>query len=284
MVMTPSPSSQLPSSDNQQSDWTRRIRKSDVYPSSLGAICARVEALRCRWRDGEAANIVPITQAVCSPLYLRLDVDKALALKLLGPAAEYQQCSAPMGERDAALCVLSVAQLLSRLHAEGVVHGHVQAGVVLHHTSDARRVVVTECELPMSALVPHGGVGSDARQCAAPEILRGDPYTGAADVWGLGVLLVQLLRGPLKPLCTADLENSDLLSPFISALSPGAASFVLPCLKSAPQARPLLLEVLQHPFLSALPMDGNEDGDEQGSDDSSTSEGEELEGSVADSR
>lgn len=288
MTTTTLSSPQLPSLGNQESAWTRRIRKSDVYPSSLEATRARVEALRGRWRDGEAANIVPITRAVCTPLYLRLEVDESLALELLGPSWEYEPYSAPMGERDAALCVLSVAQLLSRLHAVGVVHGHLQGGVVRHHTGDARRIVVMECELPMTALVPYGGVGSEARQCAAPEILRGDPYAGAADVWGLGVLLIQLLLGSAKSVCTSDLENSDLLSPFISSLGPSAASFVLPCLKSDPHARPLLLEVLQHPFLaSALPGHGNEVGDEQRSDcsseDSNTSEGEEGEDSDTDS-
>ncbi|AYU83269.1 protein kinase [Leishmania donovani] len=287
MLATPS-LPPLSSSGNQQGAWARRILKSDVYPSSLEAIRARVEALRGRWRDGGAAHIVPITRVVCTPLYLRLEVDESLALELLGPPWEYERHSAPMGERDAALCVLSVAQLLSRLHAVGVVHGHLQGGVVWHHTGDALRIVVTECELPITALVPYGGVGSEARQCAAPEILRGDPYAGAADVWGLGVLLVQLLLGSSKPVCTADLENSDLLSPFISSLGPSAASFVLPCVKSDPHARPLLLQVLQHPFLaSALPVHGNEVGDEQrndcSSEDSNTSEGEELEDSDTDS-
>ncbi|KAG5466514.1 hypothetical protein LSCM4_01665 [Leishmania orientalis] len=306
MVVTPLPSSPLLLSGSQQMTWTRRIRKSDVYISSLEAIRARIEALRPLWRDGWAASIVPITQATCSPLYLCLEVDESLALEQLGPSVEYELCSAPLGERDAALYVFSVAQLLSRLHSEGVVHGHLHAGVVWRHTRDALRLVVTECELPMSALVPHGRAGSEARQCAAPEVLRGDPYAAAADVWGLGVLVLQLLMGSSKPVCTADLVDSDLLSPFISALSPCAASFVLPCLKSSPQARPLLLEVLQHPFLaSALQIDGREDSDDQSSDggsddqsrdgdsddqssdydsdDSTTSEVEEMEDFVADS-
>ncbi|GET92986.1 protein kinase, putative [Leishmania tarentolae] len=287
MLTTPS-SLKLPSSGFEQGAWTRRIRKWDVYPSSLGAIRARAEALRSRWRDGGAANIIPITQAVCTPLYLRLEVDESLALELLGPSDEYERHSAPMAEHDAALCVFSVAQLLSRLHAVGVVHGHLQGGVVWHHTSDARRIVLTECELPMAALVSYGGIGKEARQCAAPEILRGDPYAGAADVWGLGVLLIQLLLGSSKPVCTADLENSDLLSPFLSSLGPSASSFVLPCLKSDPSARPLLHQVLQHPFLaSAFLEHGTEAGDEEGSDDSSEdsslSEGEELEDNDTDS-
>ncbi|KAG5467046.1 hypothetical protein LSCM1_01226 [Leishmania martiniquensis] len=287
MVVTSSPSPLLLLSGTQRSAWTRRVRKSDVYPSSLEMIQARVEALRSLWGGDRSASIIPITRATCSPLYLCLEVDESLAVEHPGPFVEYEPYSAPLGERDAALCVFSVAQLLSRLHSKGVVHGHLHAGLLWRHTRDARRVVVTECELPMSALVPNGRAGSEARLAAAPEILRGDPYAAAADVWGLGVLLLQLLMGLSKPVCTADLADSDLLSPFISTLSPGAVSFLLPCLKSSPEARPLLLEVLTHPFLaSVLQIEGHPGSDDQSSgcssDDSTTSHVEEMEDSDAD--
>ncbi|KAG5492881.1 hypothetical protein JKF63_01461 [Porcisia hertigi] len=285
---TPSSSAPLSSSNHKHGVWSRCISKADVYPSSLGAIRARVEALRPGWRDHSAASVVPIEQAVLSPLYLRLKVNESLALELLGPSEEYEQYSTPIGEFDAALCVLSVAQLLSRLHAQGVVHGHLHAGVVWRHREDALRFVVTECELPMSALVPHGVVGNAARQCAAPEILRGQPYGGASDVWGLGVLLLQLLLGSSKSICTDDLADSDLLSPLFSTLGPSATSFVLPCLKSDPQTRPLLLQVLRHPFfVSVLSTGSNEQSSDSGSASASassrSSESEYLEESDSDS-
>ncbi|KAK7200894.1 protein kinase [Novymonas esmeraldas] len=277
MVITPSASPSPAAPGDVSSGWTRRISKTDIYPSSLDAIRARAAALRRRWRDHSAAGVVPVSHATCSPLYLRLEADEALTLELLGPFDEYESCSAPLGERDAARCVHAVAHLLSRLHAEGVVHGHLHSGVVWRREGTAPHVVVTECELPMSALVPHGVLGGAARRCAAPEILRGDPYTGAADVWGLAVLLVQLRLGPQRPLCTADLQDSDLLSPVLSALGPGVASLALPCLKSDPHARPLLLEVLQHPFFAFAARIGDEDTDDEedvqsSSDEKSTSE------------
>lgn len=257
-MVTP-PTSSPPFSNSESASWSRRISKADIYPSSLDAIAARIDALRALWATDGAARVVPVARALCSPLFLRLEAEETLAGSLLGPRAAYAPPRAPLADRDAAHCVLAVARLLPRLHASGVVHGHLHADVVWADTTaaaaDLHRVVVAECELPISALVPQGQAGHAARRCAAPEVLRGEPYTAAADVWGLAVLLVQLLLGPSKAICTVDLEDSDLLSPFISVLSPGAASLVLPCLKSDPQARPLLWGVLRHPFLAAAERD-----------------------------
>ncbi|KPI90744.1 putative protein kinase [Leptomonas seymouri] len=247
MVATPATDR---ASEKQQ--WAYKIEKSSIYPTSLTAINDRIAALQPLWSQPNS-GIVPVTRAYCSPLYLCVSVNEQLAKEHLGPREQFQcySDSSTISNEVAAAVVLAIAQALSRLHAHGVVHGHVHVGVVRHHVANPQRVVLLEAELPMSAMVPQGAVGSEARRCAAPEILRGAPYSAAADVWGLGVLLLQLLSAQAKTCTTADLEDSDLLSPFFSTLSPQATSFVLPCLKSDPLARPLLWNVLQHPFLAS---------------------------------
>ncbi|KPA86568.1 putative protein kinase [Leptomonas pyrrhocoris] len=247
-------SAEVKASEKRQ--WTYKIAKSSVYPTSLDAINDRVAALRPLSAQPNA-GVLPVIRAYCSPLYLCVDVDEQVAVEQLGAREQFvpfssSAASPTIPDEEASAVVLAVAETLSRLHARGVVHGHVHVDVVRRHVADPRRVVLLEAELPMSALVPQGVVGAEARRCAAPEILRGAPYGGAADVWGLGVLLLQLLSEQAKTCSTADLVDSDLLSPFLSTLSPQALSFVLPCLKGDSSARPLLWNVMQHPFLASF--------------------------------
>lgn len=257
--------------------WSRKLAKSSIYPTSLTDINQRIAALQPLWQHAYA-GVLPVARASCSPLYLCVDVDEAVAATQLGGTRERYKpfASFPVSEEVAAAVVGATAQTLARLHACGVVHGHVHLGALLHHDTDTQQVVLLEAELPMSAIVPSGALGQEARRCAAPEILRGDPYAAAADVWGLGVLLLQLLSRAVQgaaassPTTTSDIVDSDLLSPFLSALSPRAASFVLPCLKSDPLARPLLWDLLQHPFL-ASDAAGTTDSAARDSDDSSSS-------------
>jgi hypothetical protein len=236
--------------------WAYKVAKASIYPASLAAINGRIAALQPLLSQ-QPLTIPPVTHASCSPLYLSVDVNEALACAQLGTSDTYASPTGPSPFPDevATAVIRSVARTFARLHAHGVVHGHVHLGVVRQHVRHPSRVVLLEAELPMSAMVPQGLLGEEARRCAAPEILRGAPYGAASDVWGLGVLLLQLLCVQARLCSTADLVDSDLLSPFLAALSPQAKSFVLPCLKNDPQARPLLLSILQHPYLHPFPTD-----------------------------
>ncbi len=98
----------------------------------------------------------------------------------------------------------------------------------------------------------------------APEILRKEPYDASADVWGIGVLTVQLCMAacsttgatPIPPsmanLETKDLRDATLVSPILRGLPPAAVSFATMCLKANPSTRPTLAALLNHPWLKMM--------------------------------
>ena len=84
----------------------------------------------------------------------------------------------------------------------------------------------------------------------APEVLRGQPYGGAADVWSLGCVLYELamLTSPFKEeggtLYGLMLRiTGGVVPPVTGPYSPQLAGLVTRCLSLAPSARPSIQEV-----------------------------------------
>lgn len=269
--------------DGEEVSWGQELRKAYVYQSSLPMVRARLSAAqKALALHSSAPLLVPYHSASCSPLFFRLQVgDEGAAEQLLGPRSAYNPVPSNLPEATAASLLRSVAAAVLSLHQVGIVHGHLRRDVVLHRSSPLESptethvspaVLLADYPIPFSFIVPQSPYGQAMREVAAPEILRGEPFTTSADVWGLGVLLLQLVHGQAVPLTTDDLVDTNLLSPHIVSLSPMAKSFVLPCVKADANARPLLVELLQHPFLTCPCTD-----DVNGTDDSSDGEEEDEE-------
>ena len=181
-----------------------------VSPLNFRLVPNAAAIARHRCSDGTAAHWAPLTATVVT--------------EGRGGAAPP---SVPLplhgGEAAAVRVLTSVAQALVSLHSSGVVHGLVCADSVVVDASAFAPPTSDDGLVP----APPGAIAASPRsdgtlrhaallarwplhptlyalrspqqrrawKLAAPEVCEGEPFGPAADVWGLGVLLAQLLNG-----------------------------------------------------------------------------------------
>lgn len=97
----------------------------------------------------------------------------------------------------------------------------------------------------------------------SPERLKGETYTYAGDVWGLGVSLVECALGRYpfeRPSSFFDYIDAAVNKPVLgpgmaTGLSADARDFIALCTHVDPRRRPTAAELLQHPWIARRPLD-----------------------------
>jgi len=154
------------------------------------------------------------------------------------------------------LCQLSEA--LAAAHEQNIVHRDVKPANVIV-ANDANRAVLTDFGL--AAILTTGSEAvtrltsmSDTigdQRYMSPEQLRGDPVTGQADMYGLGIVAYELLtgKGPFDDQEVSSMANAHLRRQptDLSLLCPGlpahAANALMRCLAKRPEHRPRAAEI-----------------------------------------
>ena len=141
-----------------------------------------------------------------------------------------------------------ICHALQAAHGAGVIHGNLKSNNIMV-VDDAERRVVKVLDFALSRLAvvepgPEGVAFIGSAEAAAPEQLRGQPATVRSDIYGLGVLLFQLLTGEYPfgsydedALVQAHLRSSPLLPSKLAPLSQAIDSLVLRCLEKVPNRR-----------------------------------------------
>jgi serine/threonine protein kinase len=128
--------------------------------------------------------------------------------------------------RAALVLIHPVLEGLAALHAAGLVHGDVRAdNVLLTSTGD------------LTIVDPSFGLVRSKRLCHPPERHEGRELDPSADVWGVGVLLFQLLTGRLPFDDPKEIIEGSFAAP--DDLPDDIAWILSICLAPDPWARPL---------------------------------------------
>lgn len=150
---------------------------------------------------------------------------------------------------DEALVVLTnVAQALSDLAAQGVVHRDLKPQNVLLWQDRWCLVDFGIARYAEMATSPDTRKFAMTPEYASPEQWRGERATSATDVYALGVLAFEMLEGrlPFPGPDTPDFRSQHLSlpPPGLTGSPPSLASLIQECLFKAPEARPSPTNIL----------------------------------------
>ncbi|XP_060035133.1 sperm motility kinase 2B-like [Erinaceus europaeus] len=153
----------------------------------------------------------------------------------------YLSNNAPVGEEEARRIFLQLTSAMHYCHHKGVAHRDLKPENILMD-SDRGKVIVTDfgmghyfLEKPMRGLCGTPGY-------IAPEVYLGHNYGPGVDLWGLGVILHEMLKGH-RPGCGPFEEKSNTLSSQVQHLLEGL-------LQSSPRRRMGWTQILCHPWVT----------------------------------
>lgn len=159
--------------------------------------------------------------------------------------AQKLACEGRIDERTVLRMALDVADGLSALNREGLIHGDIKPGnIVLDRDGNAKLV-----DFGLSGMKRHDGRGAlvGTPDYIAPELLRCAADTHRSDIYSLGATLYHLLSGrpPFDGETPADVLKARLLRPPVSLgtyaphVSLATQNMVMRMLELNPEKRPL---------------------------------------------
>jgi serine/threonine-protein kinase len=152
----------------------------------------------------------------------------------------------PLLETQALDVAIEVADAVAAVHAAGYVHRDIKADNVML-ARDGGRLVLKLIDFGIACHIDEPerleGVAGTPRTMAPEQVAR-EPVDARTDVWGLGVLLYEMLTAELPFEHGASMRD-DLLAivtepprPLPDEIDPGVASLVYACLSKDPAERP----------------------------------------------
>ena len=180
------------------------------------------------------------------------------------PLSEVKQLEA-FDEEHACWVVRNVVDALVYIHHTNRIHRDVKSANVL--LSVAGEVKLTDFGLAAQLTEEHQFRKTmlGTADFMAPELLRGEAYGVKVDVWAIGMMMHEMLRGatpfaalkdPSQVLSQLELTGVPTLKR--KKLSSVARDFVEQCLRSSPDERPDSATLLEHPWFSSFAgLDGS---------------------------
>jgi serine/threonine protein kinase len=182
----------------------------------------------------------------------------------------------PFEEDQIAQTIKQMLEGLKYLHESRVVHRDIKCANALMDLHGNVRLADFGCSkklqvtstmalaVPASATVPEGGGLTKTLKGSvpwmAPEVILGEGYGRAADIWALGCCVVEMATGKhpwagkldnvLQAMYRIAMLEENIEIP--DKLSSVCKDFVAKCTKRDPKLRPNANELLLHPWLTAI--------------------------------
>jgi hypothetical protein len=229
----------------------KRVKVDHQSPSALKALEGEIRMMRQLRHE----NLVKYlgSQLSGDKMYIFMEYVPGETLEKLCRAIR-------MTNRQIQLCVRQVLAGLTFLHSYNVVHRDIKGANVLF---DAAGTVKVSDFGTAKHLNPLSSSGSNRPAGTilymAPEIMRGDTCTTAADIWSLGCLVIEMAAGQhpyhekhfTDGIQVVNAVGIDRYKPEVpKRLSAEGVDFVSKCLNFVPAERPSAAELLNHPFIT----------------------------------
>ena len=159
-------------------------------------------------------------------------------------------------EEEARDCVAMVLWTLEHIHSLGVLHRDINPESFVVDMKGYLRLVDVGCAHMGEQAVSVAG----SPHYVAPEVLQGQGYGFAADLWSLGVMTFELLHGRVPfadseedPFLIFEAVMREPLPSIDASLSASCQSFLCTLLDSNPDKRSCVAQVKQLPWLQDYP-------------------------------
>jgi serine/threonine protein kinase len=188
-----------------------------------------------------------------------LDDDRRffLAIELVerGNLLDYINAKSGLNESQARRVFYQLITVLDYLHREKhVVHRDLKAENVLLDSHNNIRVVDFGLSRAFTKDNPFLQTTCGSPGYVAPEIIREEPYTAAADIWSAGILLYAMVVGTLpfdgdnlSSMLNAILTEHPVLPPH---LSPEVRYLLRKLLTKDPAGRITIVQIMTHPWMA----------------------------------
>lgn len=175
----------------------------------------------------------------------------------IGSIAGMQKYGIRFSELQLASIITSVLHGLAYLHTMGIPHRDLKcSNILMNELGDAKLADFGMPYLWMRTLMKAQGI-TPSPLWLAPEVYAGETFNQTADIWSLGITVIEMADGQ-PPYATEEPMRAAYLlanrpSPTVqdpSKWSPAFLDFISQCLQKDPTKRPSARELLRHDFFN----------------------------------
>lgn len=245
-----------------QGEVFKAIRKADNTPIAIKRVIIKNERKELPPLSNEVAFLHAARHKNVVGLHTAHKIDRNLylAMEMMdgGKLTDLLEMDILFEEKEVATIMREVLQGLAYLHRQGCVHRDIKSDNIL--VNGKGELKIGDFGFAASAVSGKRKTVVGTPYWMAPEVARGEPYGFPADVWSMGIFLIELCDGlppwmgvpPLKAL----VKIATLPPPEIKAsrrkVSKSCHEFARLMLQKAPNKRLNCDELLQHPFVSGM--------------------------------